>query len=249
MMPLTKSPAAPSSVVDRVLHVLTCVARAGRQIAAKQIAAQVDAPLSTVYRHLAALKEWGLLQEHAQSGLFEPGPTGVQLAWGFDRNSLLINQSRDALTDLVQRTGESVGLLVPVNDQVVCLSMVETEQPLRCSFTRGRGHPLTRGASAKALLAFLPTERAEALIASQVGEGEAAEALRQQLVDIREKRYATSEGEVDAGIWGVSAPLISDSGRLEGTITLMAPMGRLAGRETEIARMTRATADRIGFRL
>jgi DNA-binding IclR family transcriptional regulator len=244
-----KSSTPPSSVVDRVLYVLTCVARAGRPIAAKQIAAQVDAPLSTVYRHLAALKEWGLLQEHAQTGLFEPGPTGVQLAWGFDQNSLLINHSRDAITDLVHRTGESVGLLVPVNDQVVCLSMVETEQPLRCSFTRGRAHPLTRGASAKALLAFLPEERAEILIANQIGSGPEADHLRRELADIRERRYATSEGEVDAGIYGVSAPLISDAGRLEGTITLMAPLGRLAGREMEIVKLIRATADRISIRL
>ncbi|MGI4983186.1 MAG: IclR family transcriptional regulator [Janthinobacterium lividum] len=244
-----KPPSQHSSVVSRVLHVLTCVARAGRPIGAKQIAAGVDAPLSTVYRHLAALKEWGLLQEHAQSGLFEPGPTGVQLAWGFDQNSLLINHSREALADLMQRTGESVGLMVPIDDQVVCLSMVETEQPLRCSFTRGRGHPLTRGASAKALLAFLPADRAEAVITAQVGDAAMAQALRAQLVDIREKRYAISANEVDDGIWGVSAPLISDAGRLEGTITLMAPLGRLTGREIEIARLTRATADRISVRL
>ena len=37
------------------------------------------------------------------SGLFEPGPTGVQLAWGFDQNSNLVNQSRDEISALVTK--------------------------------------------------------------------------------------------------------------------------------------------------
>ncbi|CAN7615790.1 IclR family transcriptional regulator [Caballeronia sp. dw_19] len=245
-----KHPAESSSVIDRVLHALTSVARAGRPIGAKQIAADIGAPLSTVYRLLGSLKQWGLLQEHANSGLFEPGPSSVQLAWGFDQNAQLVTQSRDEIQALVQRTGESVGLLVPINDAVVCLSMIESDQPLRCSFARGRAHPLTRGASAKALLAFLPEAKADVLIAgSAPDDAESAAALRVQLEEIRRRRFATSESEVDIGVWGVSAPLISDAGRLEGTITLMAPVARIAGREAELAQLTRAAADRIGYKL
>jgi len=245
-----KQPVESSSVVDRVLHALTSVARAGRPMAAKQIATEIGAPLSTVYRLLSSLKQWGLLQEHANSGLFEPGPSSVQLAWGFDQNAQLVTQSRDEIRALVERTGESVGLLVPINDAVVCLSMVESDQPLRCSFARGRAHPLTRGASAKALLAFLPEAQTDVLIAdSAPDDPEAVAALRAQLEEIRRQRFATSESEVDIGVWGVSAPLVSDVGRLEGTITLMAPVARIAGREAELAQLTRAAADRISYKL
>jgi len=51
-----KQPAESSSVVDRVLHALTSVARAGRPMGAKQIAAEIGAPLLTVYRLLSSLK-------------------------------------------------------------------------------------------------------------------------------------------------------------------------------------------------
>lgn len=244
-----KQPAQSSSVVDRVLMALTCVARAGRPIPAKRIAAEIGAPLSTVYRLLASLKKWGLLQEHSNSGLFEPGPASLQLAWGFDQNAELVNKSRDEISALVDRTGESVGLLVPVNDAVVCLAMVESDQPLRCSFARGRTHPLTRGASAKALLAFLPDARADLVIATHHDDPATAAALRTQLAEIRSKRYAVSENEVDIGVWGVSAPLVSDAGRLEGTITLMAPLTRVSGREAELTQLTRAAADRISYAL
>jgi len=239
-------PTEQTTIVDRVLHVLACVAKAGRPIGAKQIAAQAAMPLSTVYRHLSALKKWGLLQEHMHSGLFEPGATGVQLAWGFDQNSNLVNQSREEIDALVARTGESVGLLVYINGQMVCISMAESDQPLRCSFTKGRAHSMVRGASAKSLLAFLPRPAQVALIAEHyVNAPEQVAVLEAQLADIRKKRYAISESEVDLGVWGISAPLITHDDRLEGTLTLMAPVLRVGAREAELIKLTREAADRI----
>jgi DNA-binding IclR family transcriptional regulator len=235
-----------TSIVDRVLQVLTCVAKAGQPIAAKRIAAQVQMPLSTVYRHLGSLKKWGLLQEHMTTGLYEPGATGVQLAWGFDQTSNLISQSRDEISALVERTGESVGLLVYSNGQMVCIAMEESSNSLRCSFTKGRAHSMTHGASAKSLLAFLPDSLQRTLIEEQSGQS-SIDVLRleTELALIRKNGYATSDSEVDLGVWGVSVPLISAERTLEGTITLMAPSLRVGPREAELISLTRKAASRI----
>lgn len=235
-----------TSIVDRVLQVLTCVAKAGQPIAAKRIAAQVQMPLSTVYRHLASLKKWGLLQEHMTTGLYEPGATGVQLAWGFDQTSNLISQSRDEISALAERTGESVGLLVYSNGQMVCIAMEESSSSLRCSFTKGRAHSMMQGASAKSLLAFLPEPVQRQLVKTQSQEGAMdVAALEREITRIRKNGYATSDSEVDLGVWGVSVPLISADGALEGTITLMAPSLRVGPREAELISLTRKAASRI----
>jgi DNA-binding IclR family transcriptional regulator len=234
------------STVDRVLQVLACVAKTGQPIGAKRIASQVGMPLSTVYRHLAVLKKWGLLQEHMTTGLFEPGATGVQLAWGFDQNSNLINQSRDEISALVERSGESVGLLVYSNEQMLCIAMEECSRSLRCSFTKGRAHPLMHGASAKSLMAFLPKELSQRLIQEQLAhEPQSREALEKELAEIRKNRFAVSESEVDLGVWGVSVPLISHDEILQGTITLMAPSLRVGPRAAELISLTRKAGSRI----
>lgn len=238
-----------STIVDRVLHVLAGVARSGKPVSAKQIAAMVQQPVSTVYRHLASLKKWGLLQEHMNSGTFEPGPTGVQLAWGFDQNSNLISQSREEISALVQRSGESVGLLVYINGEMVCIAMEESTQPLRCSFTKGRSHALLKGASAKSLLAFMPRKLQQKLLEDQLaGKPDEIADMELKLADIRRRGYATSESEVDLGVWGVSAPVLTANGRLEGTITVMAPALRVGAREPELIRMACETAQRISNR-
>ena len=128
-------PTAAISSNQRVLQVLVCIARAGQSISARELAEQTRIPLSSVYRQLAPLKKWGLVQEHAHSGLYEPGPLAVQLAWGFDHHSYLMAQARPEIQQLVARSGESVGLLVYLNGQVICLDMQDSEQALRCSFT------------------------------------------------------------------------------------------------------------------
>src|SRR3546814_8310105 len=86
---------------------------------------------------------------------------------------------------------------------ILCLDMVESTHPLRCSFVKGRSLPLAKGASAKALLAFMnPTRRAAALNRlsdENVLSPDARNAFEQQLEQIRIQGYATSTSEVEIG--------------------------------------------------
>ncbi|MFZ6780372.1 IclR family transcriptional regulator [Undibacterium sp. Ji83W] len=239
---------------ERVLQVLACIARHGEALSARELVEQTGLPLSTLYRQLAPLKKWGLVQEHAQTGLYEPGPLAVQLARGFDQHSWLMSAARDELADLVQKSGESVGLLAYVNGQVVCLDMQESQQALRCSFAKGRASSSVRGASAKALLAYLPPALQDDLLAQNFLENaplpnQPLQDLQTQLHSIREQRYATSENEVDLGIWGVSAPVFSGRDKLEATLSLMAPAQRIQQRKQELINMTLAAADRLSRKL
>lgn len=235
---------------ERVLQVLACIARHGQAISAKELATQTQLPLSTLYRHLAPLKKWGWVQEHAQTGAYEPGPLALQLAWGFDHHSYLMAKARPEIEQLVSRSGESVGLMVYLNGQVICLAMQDSAQALRCSFSKGRANSSVRGASAKALLAFLPAALQQSLLAAQgLDAGLEPEQLLQQLSAIRQQRYATSENEIDLGVWGVSAPVFSGKTRLEATLSLMAPASRAQPRQAELIQMTLAAADRLSQQL
>jgi len=62
---------------------------------------------------------------------------------------------------------------------------------------------------------------------------------------IREAGHAVTHGEVDAGVWGASAPVLASGRRLRGAITLMAPLTRVEGMEAALLHMTVVTAARI----
>ncbi|MFZ6774169.1 IclR family transcriptional regulator [Undibacterium sp. SXout7W] len=246
---MTSALVTPVATNERILQVLACIARQGEAMAARELAEQTGLPLSTVYRHLSVLKKWGWVQEHARSGLYEPGPLAVQLAHGFDQHSWLMQAARPEMDQLVQRSGESVGLLCYLHGQVVCLDMQESQQALRCSFAKGRANSTVRGASAKALLAFLPVTVQQQLLDQNFIDMDDAQmrrySIEQELLQIRTQRYATSENEIDLGVWGVSAPVFSGKSQLIATLSLMAPVHRSATRQGDLISMTLAAADRI----
>jgi len=200
---------------------------------------------STLYRQLATLKRWGFVLEVA--GRYAPGPLSLQLALGFDMASHLVQLARADMQLLAQQSQESVGLVVAVNGQAICIDMIESRQALRCSFEKGRSVPLqAKGASAKCLLAHLPTGLSSTLQPSPAERNtEAQPDTLTEFQAIRQAGYAASDGEVDPGVWGVSAPLFSIGKRAAGVLTLMAPSVRVRDRHAALIQMTVVAAARI----
>src|SRR5690606_4197570 len=148
---------------ERVLHVLATLARLGRGATIPELMDLTGLAQSTLYRQLSLLKRWGFVI--GRDNEFSPGPMCVPLAWGFDQSSFLTLESHEEMEALSTQSGESIGLLVAVKHQIVCLlDMVESRHPLRCSFVKGRMLPLCKGASAKALLASMHVEPRRAVL-------------------------------------------------------------------------------------
>lgn len=233
---------------DRVLQVLAVLAQQGRAMSAAELMESTGLARSTLYRQLARLKRWGFVLE--SDGSYAPGPLGLQLALGFDLASHLVRQARPGMAELAQQSHESVGLVVAVNDQAICLDMVESHHALRCSFERGRSVPLRAGASARCLLAHLSAPVRGALLDTQHGPQTPARAhAERELEAIRAAGYAVSCGEVDPGVWGCSVPLFAASRQAAGAITLMAPLSRAQGQEQALIHMTLVAAARISRQL
>jgi len=231
----------------RVLYVLASLARHDGPLSIQALAEKTGLAQSTLYRQVALLKRWGFVAE--QGGEYGPGPLCVQLAWGFDQSSFLMRESQPDMERLAADSGETVGLLLAVKDQAVCLDMIESRHPLRCSFVKGRGLPLVRGASARSLMAFMPAARLEALLDDLRAAGVNVAELAASLEPIRAAGYAVTDSEVDAGVWGVSVPVFQRPHQAVASITLMAPSTRATLRAPALIDMTIAAARRISGRL
>src|SRR5919106_749023 len=95
------------------------------------------------------------------------------------------------------------------------------------------GHAVARLTSTgTALLAWLPSEELEAVIAqplprftdstiTELGK------LRQEMERVRRRGYAVSRGELEGGLWGVSAPVLDRRGRPIAVVSVWGAEGRL----------------------
>jgi IclR family transcriptional regulator, acetate operon repressor len=243
-VPVNGDTRAPTPT-DRLLQLLVELAREGAPLLAKELAHRCELPLSTAYRHLETLKAWGLVTESGRGEGVALGPTCMLIARYFDGPEHLLSVARPAMHELALITRESVGLMVAIGREVVCLDMVESAQPLRCAYAPGRAQPLARGASAKALLAFMSAGRQAAVLEVTVPDAGARRALLDELKVTRERGFAESEGEVDPAVWGVSAPILAPSGRVDAALSLMGPTNRARPQRDRLVALTQASAVRI----
>jgi DNA-binding IclR family transcriptional regulator len=197
-----------------------------RSLSSSQIAGLLRLPTSTVYRHLQTLLQAGFVVQNQILGRYSAGPEVVRLADNYRKEVLAQGAVRQRLEQLTSETGELAAFLVQSGDEALCVESVEGEHILSCSYAAGRSRPLSVGASARAILAFLPQEDMEAFLVKHFLQREQETAIREDLAAIRKRGYSTSSGALAPGVWGISAPAFTADGNLAGVVTTMAPVER-----------------------
>lgn len=226
--------------VDRAMESLLAIA-ANAPITPAELSATLDVPVSTTYRYISSLRKHGLIWELADSTL-APGPRCVQLEASF-RRTFHHSSYREFMQKLSRETGETVALLVPHGDEAICIDTIESNLPLRYTFSKGTAKPMLRGASAKAMLPWLDETWLHNAISHSAELSDAQrDRLRQELPLIRAKGYAVSLGEVDEGVWAAGAPVFKASGTLDASISVIAPYFRIQGVEERVISQVVAAA-------
>ncbi|WP_413721776.1 IclR family transcriptional regulator [Sodalis sp. RH24] len=232
---------------ERVLMILKVLAQFGHPVNAAELMKATGLAKSTLYRQLVMLKRWGFVFE--SGNLYAPGPVSLQLALGFNTVSLLTHHGRPEMQWLSDLARETVAITVAVDAQAVCVDMIEAPQSLRCSFEKGRSLPLRDGATAKCLLAHLPDLQQQSILQAEFPDPAERNDRLAQLQDIRTQGYACSQGEVDDGVWGISAPLFASGAFVLGVLSLMAPWQRAVDRQSQLISIAIEAAGRINKRL
>jgi len=155
---------------------------------------------------------------------------------------------------IAKETGETVSLIIHVDLRGVCIEQVCPERELRYVNTLGRPVPLHAGASRKVLLAFLPKEIVESVLAApleRITDHTVIDAnqLRQQLAQIRRSGYAISHGEHIEGVSGIAVPVWGPTGQVAASLSVAGPSTRVSERilREKCLPLLREGAARIGY--
>ncbi len=216
----------------RALAVLDLFTETEPEWATAEIATAAGLPVSTTYRIVATLESQGLLRP-VGAGRFRLGAAAVSLGHRASAGFDLRRDLHPRLEEVAAATRETALLSVfePRRLGVLCIDRVEAPQPLRLSLEIGTVVPLHAGATSKALLAFLPADVLEEALArplAAVGPGTITDpaALRAELAAIRERGWAVSREETNAGAWGAAAPVLSRDGVALAVIGMAGPLAR-----------------------
>jgi DNA-binding IclR family transcriptional regulator len=188
----------------------------------QQLAAEAGYSKSTVHRLLATLGRLEMVEREPQTRRYRLGRRARDLGRGPSPQRDLRQVTRPYMEDLRARSGETVTLHVVEGCEHVVVDECESTQEIRHTLPIGLRVPLLRGATAKAILAFLAPEARQRALA-QTRTEEAPGPSDEELQDIHDLGYALSLAERVPGGAAISAPLRDATGSVCGALSISGP--------------------------
>lgn len=231
--------AETSKTADQALRVLEAIAE-GRGATVAALVRTVGLSRTAVHRAVATLVERGYA-DRRDDGVYVVGPAVRRLQRAVDEG---FTASAQAIVErLAREHGETCFVTVASGTTGQAIAQGRGERHhLRVEYPLGQRHPLHRGASGRAILAFLDPADAEPAIR----DADDPDALRHQLDAVRRQGYADSHGEIHPGIAGLSVPVVAAEGAV-ASLTAVVPAQRLAVLPALLPALLSAAAELSGL--
>ena len=218
--------------VGKALSVLDQVAEFGRPVRFSDLLANSTYPKATLYRLLRTLTHQGLVSFDEDTGFYTLGVRLVRLAHQAWRQSSLAPIARPYVDQLSEIARETVHLAQLDNAQVLYVDKRNASEPVEMYSQAGKVGPVYCTGVGKAMLALLPETEQERVISQQSYHRftdttfTTPQDLRTELSNIRTRGYAFDNEEHEPGIICVALPILSQTGRVLGGLSVTSTTSR-----------------------
>ncbi|GGB84549.1 hypothetical protein GCM10011352_08000 [Marinobacterium zhoushanense] len=217
-----------TSSLERMLSVLDLFTEEATVWSVEGICDAMGYTRSTAYRYTKELADAGLLFQ-VEQGRYTLGARIIQ----WDRQLRLSDPLVRAAKLLEPELSASVNVAWLIcglfKDQVICVEQFGGVGR-QVSYSRGTPRPLLKGATSKAILAFLPNRQLMQIFVNYSEEIKSAnlgsnwDEFKKSLRVIRQKGYAVTKAEVDEGVFGLAAPIFNPDGKVIGSLSSVQPI-------------------------
>ncbi|HZT19923.1 MAG TPA: IclR family transcriptional regulator [Dongiaceae bacterium] len=233
----------------------------GRPLGLGELAQRTGLSPSTAHRLLASLHAEGYVTRDHETNRYLLGHRIAGTAATIQqRTGHLRALARPHLEAIAARTGETTNLVVLDETLSVYIDKVDGSHALRMAMRIGSTFPAHTSASAKAILAHQPDDRAlrrifagEPLRKLARNTITTARAFRAALAAVRAQGYAVEHEELEVGVSCVAAPILDGRGIAIAAISVPGPTARIVmpspGRIGELVRShAREVSQSLGSR-
>lgn len=233
-----------SQSVDRALRLLSLIGRepaGGLPLSEIVTESRLNKP--TARRLLLALMRAGLVEQEPQTRHYCLGEEAFVLGVLAARRHGLLELSLASLKRLSAATLDTSFLTIRRDAYAICLHREEgTFQVRTHALQAGDQHPLGVGAGSLALLAALPDDDVDRIMAANEAAllrgypGFAPALIRSDLALARQRGFALNPGRLVASSWGLGAAFRYPDGRVAGAFSIAAIDSRMQpDRQAEVA--------------
>jgi len=228
----TAAPRSGDGTIGKALEVLDLVAQAERPVRFSELLALSPHPKATLYRLVQTLTNLGMLRYDVDRQTYAPGLRLVSLAHAAWRQSSLAPIARPHIDRLSEALGETVHLAQLDAGQVLYVDKRNATDPIEMFSQAGKVGPGYCTGVGKAMLAFLGRDALEAALSQQAWFAHTAnthtnrDSLTAELKDVRAAGVAYDREEHEPGIICVAAPILSETGRPIGALSVTTSTAR-----------------------
>ncbi|AKS47326.1 transcriptional regulator, IclR family [Octadecabacter temperatus] len=242
--------ASGDGTVGKALEVLDQVASFGRPVRFSELIDASPFPKATLYRFVQTLTSQSMLAYDPDRGTYAPGVRLVRLAHAAWQQASLAPIARAQVDQLSADVGETVHLAQLDHAQVIYVDKRNAADPVQMYSQAGKVGPAYCTGVGKAMMAFLPEDELADVLDQQSYHRftdtthTSVESLRAELDDIRANGYGFDREEHEPGIICVSLPILSETNRVLGALSVTSTTTRtnLAGLESLVPRIKIAAA-------
>lgn len=218
---MKNEPPYPIASVDHALHLALVLQQEG-PLRVSDVAERLGVSPSTAHRLLAMLVYRGFAEQrpdrrYEAGAVLRPSPaTRAPVA-------LLRQAALPHMRTLVDRTQESVNLLVLAGTETRFIATAECTQVLRVGSRTGRTLPAHLTSGGRALLAALPADEVTALYEEHPEVD--LPRLRRGLAQVRGRGFAINDQRTEAGLTALAVPIRDAEGAV-AAVALAMPTAR-----------------------
>ncbi|ELZ28406.1 IclR family transcriptional regulator [Halogeometricum pallidum JCM 14848] len=220
------------STTEKSLEVVFALQRL-RGATLAELAAELDAPKSTVHRHLSTLAEHSFVR--TDDGRYEVGFRFLELAEYARTQRESYELAEATVEQLAEETQERAQFVVEEHGRGVYLYVETSEHAVQTGHSVGKRIRLHSTAAGKVILTHLPDDRVDDILDAQGLTPETDRTitdrtvLDEELAEISEQGYAFNREENIKGLCAAAAPVTNDDDELIGVLSVSGPSNRMKG--------------------
>lgn len=217
----------------KALDVIESLGSSPRPLTAFQLSQTLKITRPTVYRILKTLTQHGFVTREEDGALYRLGFKLLDLGHRVLERTDLLEAARPILRKLSGYCRETAHLAVPEDGRMVYLDKLEGSGPFCTNSRLGRSVPMHCTALGKAVLAFLPPQKARTILVRHGMAGHtprtimAVSAMERELARVRRQGYAIDDVEFEDGVRCVGAPIFDHRGNPVAAVSVSAPASRM----------------------
>ncbi len=235
--------------LERALQILELLPDYPDGLSQSELAARLGCAKTSVFRITSTLLEWGYLERQEDQRSLALSRKLLAMGTRALHEKDLVGTAIDVMRELRDRLKETVLIGTLASGEFIVLEQVLGSHPFKFSVDAGARLPLHTAAPAKALMAYLPEQERESLIAQidfvrfNAATITTAARFRKELSGVRERGYAIDRGEQLSGIHCVAAAVFGRHGYPVAAVWTTGPADRI--RKSDLGAVGELLAARV----